>query len=136
MTVAYRTGPSLIHGIGLFAAEPVLAGTVVWRFSPETDRAFTPDEVASLSEPERSEILSLVHTYISAFSGKYVQNLDDAKYFNHSPDSNVVDSDAEECCIAVRDIAKGEELTIDYRRFPEENPLNFEVHVIFGGKNK
>jgi len=85
--------------------------------------------VDALPEPERSKILSLVHSYISASSGKYVINLDDAKYFNHSPSSNVIDSDTEECCVAVRDIQEGEELTIDYRKFPEENPLNFDVVI-------
>ena len=31
---------SVIHGIGLFAAEPVSAGTVIWRFDPPFDVTF------------------------------------------------------------------------------------------------
>jgi SET domain-containing protein len=127
MLVKTRTGPSRLHGTGLFAAEPVRAGTVVWRFHLDTDREYTREEVEALPEPERSRILSLVHSYISASSGRYIVNLDDGKFFNHSSRSNVVDSDVEECCVAVRDIAEGEELTIDYRKFPEEDPLNFSV---------
>lgn len=127
MLVKYRTGPSPIHGTGLFATEPVCAGTIVWRFSPDTDRSYSREEVEMLPEPKRSEILGLVHSYVSASSGRYVVNLDDARYFNHSSRSNVVDSDVEECCVAVRDIAEGEELTIDYRKFHEDDPINFVV---------
>lgn len=119
---------SSIHGLGLFAAESISAGQIVWEFTPGVDEAFTREEVELLSEPRRSEILSLVHSYISQYSGKYVVNNDDGKYFNHSPNPNVIDGVDEEC-IAARDIVAGEELTIDYRKFPEENPLNFDVVV-------
>src|SRR5580698_6821548 len=126
MTVATTAAPSPIHGTGLFAAEHIRAGTVVWRLTPGIDEVYSREEVDALPEPKRSEILSLVHSYISQYSGKYVFNTDNSKYFNHDPEPNVIDGD-DESCVAVRDISIGEELTIDYRKFPEENPLNFEV---------
>jgi uncharacterized protein len=119
---------SRLHGTGLFAIDPIRAGTVVWEFTPGIDEAYTREEVEALPEPKRSEIFSLVHTYISNHNGKFHLNAGDAVYFNHSPDPNVIDGDDEgEECVAARDIAAGEELTIDYRKFPEENPLNFNV---------
>ena len=128
MLVKTKLGPSRIHGTGLFADEPIGAGTVVWKFTPGFDVAYTREEAEALPEPKRSEILSLIHSYISAHDGKFHLNAGEAIYFNHSPIPNVIDGNTEEC-VAVRDIAVGEELTIDYRKFPEENPTNFEVIV-------
>lgn len=126
MLVKTKIGLSRIHGIGLFAAESIRAGTIVWEFTSGVDAAYTREEVEVLPEPLRSEILSLKHSYISQHSGKYVTNGGNAKYFNHSFEPNVIDGESEEC-VAARDIAVGEELTIDYTKFPEDNPLNFEV---------
>ena len=121
MTVKTKTGPSTIHGTGLFADEFISKGTLVWKFSPEVDREWTKEEAEQLPEPLRSEILSLSHAFISSYSGKYISEGDDAKYANHSSDPNTIDDphSKEEVCIAARDIARGEEITFDYRTFDE-----------------
>jgi len=119
--VRTKTGPSLIHGTGVYADEPIAAGVVVWRFMPGKDRAYTREEVEQLPEPRRSEILRLFHPYISKQTGRYITFGDDAGYINHSDAPNLgtryEDGVEEDINFAVRDISVGEELTIDYRTF-------------------
>ena len=121
MLVNTRIGLSEIHGTGLFATESIASGAVVWRFVPGEDGAYTKNEADTFPEPRRSEILGLYHSYISKQTDRYISCGDDAKYINHSDTPNLgtrfevgVEEDIN---FALRDIAEGEELTIDYRTF-------------------
>ena len=38
LRVATRLAPSQIHGLGLFATEPIPAGTLVWDFDDPSDQ--------------------------------------------------------------------------------------------------
>ena len=40
--------PSAIHGLGVFLAQPVPKGGLIWRFDSRIDRVYTLDELASL----------------------------------------------------------------------------------------
>ena len=123
LVVKTQVKPSSIEGRGLFAAEHIQKGTVIWRFDPTVDCVYTKEEIMNLPEPKRSEILSLKYSYISRDIGKYVDCGDDAKYINHSDTPNLIvgkrvrgqESDG----IAARDIEAGEEITYDYREFDE-----------------
>jgi SET domain-containing protein len=119
LTVKTRIGPSAIEGMGLFAAEDIKAGTVTWRFVSGFDRFFSADEIAALPEPARTDLIN--HTYVDAATGRHVLCLDNARFMNHAdnPNTRGVHSDGtiEGYDIATRDIARGEELTCDYRQF-------------------
>lgn len=109
---------SSIHGIGLFAAQLILKGTVVWRFHPVIDIKLTGEEIARLAEPCREQTVK--YTYRDKLSGLYVLCGDDARFFNHSDEPNCIDvfNDAEaDLTLARRDIQEGEELTCDYALF-------------------
>jgi uncharacterized protein len=109
--------PSRIHGIGLFAAEPIRAGTVVWRLHPAIDLELTEDELEALAEPAREQLRK--YTYTDLVRRKLVLCGDDARFFNHEDAPNCLDyPDAEGGkTVAARDIAAGEELTSDYAKF-------------------
>lgn len=119
LMVKTRLGPSSIAGIGLFAGEDIPAGTLTWRFVPGFDQLFTEQQVSSLPEPARSEVLN--YTYKHRQTGFYVYCLDNARFMNHAKDPNTrgihVDGTIEGYDIATRDIPKGEELTCDYFTF-------------------
>lgn len=120
----YLQGSS-IHGIGVFVAEPIPAGTGVWDFHPDVDWRLTPEALARFPEPFRARFRTWC--YREGESGLYVLCGDNAKFMNHSAAPNCDDAGA--FTVAVRDIAAGEELTCDYRSFDadsRERGLEFE----------
>jgi len=108
---------SAIHGIGLFAAERIPKGTVIWRHSREIDLLLTAEEIAALHPAARVQIEK--YTYLDRELGKFVLCGDDARFFNHSDAPNCHDiPDARGgTTVAARDIEPGEELTSDYASF-------------------
>lgn len=119
LLVKTRLAPSAIAGIGLFADEDIKAGMVTWRFMPGLDQLFSDDDLATLPEAVRTQFLT--YTYLHAATGKHVYCLDNARFMNHSDTPNtagVHEGNAiEGHDIALRDIARGEELTCDYHAF-------------------
>jgi SET domain-containing protein len=117
--VKTRLGLSEIAGIGLFAAEDIPKGTVTWCFMGDFDRLLSQDEIDSLPEPARSNLLD--HVYLHEASGAYVLCADNARFMNHANEPNTEGVHApgaiEGYDVATRDIAAGEELTCDYRTF-------------------
>lgn len=109
--------PSAIAGLGLFAAEPITAGQVWWRFDPRIDRAFTQDEYAQF--PLHTQ--EWLKTYAYLQYGHWVLCSDQAMFVNHSEAPNSVTAGDES--IALRDIAIGEEIVENYREFCEDWPL-------------
>lgn len=119
LTVKTFLLPSSIHGKGVFAAEPIPRGTVVWRFAPAEDLLLT--EPPSLGPTAETYLRHFA--FFDAGRGGFVVCGDNAKWMNHSDDANttavfegtnprVYDRD-----VAVRDIHPGEEITCDYRAF-------------------
>lgn len=124
LLVKTTTGPSTVAGTGVFATEPILQDTIIWRFDSAVDFAYTPAEAEALPEPTRSEIKSVYHSYVSKQTGRYILAGDDAKYMNHSVAPNVGTEyrgdSQEDTGFALRDIQAGEELTVDYYAFAQE----------------
>lgn len=105
---------SKIHGIGLFADEDIAKGTLVWQFEPKIDLMLSQVEVDFLSEDSKKQFLN--YAFFDKGTGKYVLCGDDARFFNHSSNNNCDDSQPN-VTVAMYDIKKGEELTVDYRTF-------------------
>lgn len=103
---------SLIHGIGLFADEDIPKGTIVWKFNDLIDLVLSEEQIDSLEEASKSQILNYSFKTVN---GYYVLVGDDNRFINYSKDPNIIDiDDIESPSIAIRDIKKGEELTCDY----------------------
>ena len=119
LLVRTRIGQSPIEGTGLFAAEPIKAGTVTWRFMPGYDQLFTAEQIANLPDDARAAVET--YTYLHAPSGLFVYCLDNARFMNHADDANTAgvhsEGEIDGYDVATRDIAVGEELTCDYRVF-------------------
>ncbi len=108
---------SRIHGIGLFAGEPVPKGTLVWRLHPTIDIQLGEEAIASLAPPAREQILK--YTYKDVVLGTHVLCGDDARFMNHDASPNCLDvpDPMGGTTTAARHIAAGEELTCDYSLF-------------------
>lgn len=109
--------PSPIAGLGLFAAEPIAAGQVWWRFDPRIDRTFSESAFAEL--PEQTQEWLKTYAYLQA--GSWVLCGDHAMFVNHSETPNSVTMGNES--IALRDIAVGEEIVENYREFCDDWPM-------------
>lgn len=106
---------SPIHGLGVFAAEPVKHGQIVWAFEPLIDRRI------SLSDYRASpaQLRDYLEHYCEFFPELDLLLLsgDHDRFTNHSDDPNTEvegPSTPEALVFACRDIAAGEEITCDY----------------------
>ncbi len=108
---------SNIHGVGLFAAQNIAKGTVIWRLNPVIDRKLSAQEIEALAPPAQEQVRK--YTYQDRILGQFVLCGDDARFFNHQENPNCLDYPDENggCTMAARDIREGEELTCDYASF-------------------
>jgi len=108
-------GPSVIEGVGVFAAEPVRAGQPIYRFEPAFDRLISPADLAVMPESIRRFIDRYTYPHPSDPS-LLVLDADNGRHMNHSGRPNTDFSDAV-FGYAIRDIAAGEEITCNYAEF-------------------
>lgn len=99
-----------IHGIGLFAGEPIKKGTVIWGFDGPIDLRFKPEDVKPMSE----RMKAFLSRYAYCERGTLVLCGDHARFMNHSPEANCGNDPTRQFTLALRDIAEGEELTDNY----------------------
>lgn len=123
LLVRVRVDRSAIHGLGVFAAEPIPRGSAVWRFTPGFDLDLDPALVQAQPQPLRERLLH--YGYIDPRLGRYILCCDDARFLNHSAVPNLRPDftlDRYGVDIAARDIAAGEELTVDYEAVEGARP--------------
>ena len=116
LQVSHWIGPSDVHGTGLFAAESVAEGSLLWCYEPGLERRLCLNEL----EPD-ARSTALHYGYVNPLVPSLVVVCgDDARFWNFPPvgsPANAVPSvellHGEALIIAARDIAAGEELLID-----------------------
>jgi uncharacterized protein len=114
---------SPLHGLGVFASEVIPSGTAVWRFTPGFDLELDPAVLARQPDHFRERLLH--YGYIDPRLGRYILCCDDARFLNHSDDPNMTPDftlDRHGVDIAIREIAAGEELTVDYGLLEGKTP--------------
>ena len=107
-------------GYGVVATKFIPKGTITWAID-KLDRTFSPDQIKNM-EPFYQNILD-TYAYRNP-EGNYILCWDNARFVNHSSNSNCITT-AYEFEVAVRDIQPGEELTDDYGYLNVDEP--FEV---------
>ena len=112
MTPQLRHAPSQIHGQGCYALTPIAAGTRVREYVGE--RIPAAEAIRREADLTRPAIFTLWLDEERAIDGWVGGN--ESIYINHCCDPNCEwdFTDDEAYVLAVRDIAAGEELTIDY----------------------
>lgn len=104
--------PSPIHGVGLFALQDVKSGTVVvW----ECGRCLVVPEDVLERNMFHAEAAQVRRWGYLRSPGVWLLPCDHARYVNHSDAPNLKTGRFGD--YAARDIAAGEELTVDYRAF-------------------
>ena len=102
-------------GKGLFAKEQIPKGTIVW-YGCSKCKIISEKEFNKMSKNEKIDFLE--HAYRRK-DGSFLEPCDEAKFLNHSCNSNILDT-GKGFDIAVRNIKKGEEATYDYRVFYDD----------------
>ena len=133
--------PSDIEGLGLFAAENIAKGTIVWKFVPGVDALLDASEIESL--PAVAQDICKRYAYLDPASKKYVLCGDDARFENHSENPNTAGAypagEPFGLDVATRDIKKVEEITCDYRAFDAEFDYKFtrsRKNYVSGGETE
>lgn len=107
---------SPVAGFGLFAAERLSRGTVIWEGTPATVHRMPLEEVAAMCARDQSYVRW--HGYLT--HGEWHLNVDSSKYINHSPTPNTEDApDGSDRMVAARDIELDEEITNNYSLYNE-----------------
>lgn len=131
LTILASAKPSPIHGVGLFADEFIPKGIITWRFDPIWDVVFSKDEVEKL--PEHQKRLIKFFAYFSDKRQAYIYSMDDSRFLNHSSHPNhdilPISNEVELCNVSNRDIQIGEELTVDYRSFDDDDAKSKEAYL-------
>jgi SET domain-containing protein len=126
LLVPTRIAPSTIHGIGVFALESITKGTAVWRFAKGLDMEFGREIVDTL--PAHVRTFFAHYGYLDRNMKRIILCFDDARFVNHSDAPNVATDYAQDpygLDVALRDIAAGEELTMDYAGFEAQAERGF-----------
>ncbi|MFT3811249.1 MAG: SET domain-containing protein [Micropepsaceae bacterium] len=116
LTIKTELKASALHGIGLFTAQRIPAGTVVWRFDPLFDLHF-PDAAYEAAPPVQKHHIDY-YGFLSKATREHIYSLDDSRFMNHSDAPNMIVTygagQGEPTMVARRDIAPGEEITVNY----------------------
>jgi SET domain-containing protein len=117
MLVMTKVDYSLTHQLGLFAAEPIPKGTVVWKYQEGFDRLLHQHTLPYLPWVAKQ----FVDRYFCFWRNVILVDGDDARFMNHSDDPNILADESGLCSAmkAVRNIAKGDELTANYNQFDD-----------------
>jgi SET domain-containing protein len=100
--------PSDIHGLGVFAAENIKEGTVVFKHDAELDGWFDNKDY----NPALNSLIQKYCPYDSKLN-KYIKACDNVNWMNHSDQPNL-SAPTYYIHIANKDILIGEELTVNY----------------------
>ena len=126
LLVPTRLAQSPIHGFGVYVVAPIPKGMPVWRFERGLDMEFAPDIVETL--PEHVRTFFSHYGYLDRNVKRIILCFDDARFVNHSDTPNVVTDYAQDAYgldVALRDMAAGEELTMNYEGFEESAARGF-----------
>lgn len=111
-------------GIGLFAAEFIPKGTIVWKMD-SMNNSYKEEEFKSMPNLYKE----FINTYSFKYNNQYILCVDNARFFNHSNTPNC-GSIGDNCTMAQVDINIGDELTDNYFDFgiiEEDNEFNSKI---------
>lgn len=115
LLVRTRVIPSQIEGLGVFADEPIKAGTAIWKLDGFFDRMMPVSEVAALP-PHMQDFIDTYGYPHKELAGLIVFETDNGRFMNHSLSPNTDFSNPSRG-FAICDIAVGEEITCNYFEF-------------------
>lgn len=123
MYVSCKLGKSPIHSIGIFAAEDIKQGQLIYTVDPNIDLNTTLEQFSTFNDEEKARVRYF--GYWSKLDQVWHVDFEDMRYINHSfaPNTTQDFSKTEAPLTALRDIRAGEELTQNYLEFEDVETL-------------
>ena len=115
MLVSTYVAASDVEGVGVFAAEPIKKGTLIWRYDPAFDR-LVPASWLMTETPMMQEFLTKYAYPAHDAPDMLVIEIDNGRFMNHTLSPNTDFTRVVEG-YAVRNIKAGEELLCNYAEF-------------------
>jgi len=117
-----RLRPSSAHGVGVFAIKDIPSNTNLFPDHEEEEWfPFSDDELSHLDEEVRDMVADFFtkqngHTWVS----RSLNNINIGWFLNHGDAPNADHDLKKDTFITIKKVKKGEELLIDYNKFPNE----------------
>lgn len=125
LTIDTYLDRSTVHGIGVFAAEDVAKGQVVWRFNPVSDLEFSDEQWRALAAQTCAQSFKHIARYAYKENNRFYVCLDNAQFMNHDAvNHNVTNNKFDNTMTARTDIRKGQELICNYSEYCDEDDGN------------
>jgi hypothetical protein len=116
---------SSLHGIGVFAAQDIARGRVVWEYNPLLDLEFSREQWQRIQQQASPHSFKHIRRYSYKEDNRFYVCLDNAQFMNHSSDApNVANVKSNNTMVAKTDIRKGEELLCDYFEYCDSDDYN------------
>lgn len=128
LTIRHYVAKSAIEGCGLFCAERIAKGDVIFRYDFRFVMLVSDAEIATLNAGMREAVLKYSYrgTGKDKLVGAVYYCIDDSRFMNHSSDPNSIWVPADETYIAANDVPAHTELTCDYADFCDPSELCFQ----------
>lgn len=134
MLVPTYVAASDVEGVGVFAAEPIKKGALIWRYDPGFDR-LVPSSWLNEQTPMMRDFLTKYAYPAHDQPDMLVIEIDNGRFMNHSLAPNTDFTKVIEG-YALRDIAAGEELICNYSEFDPGFELLPSVVAAFSVREK
>jgi SET domain-containing protein len=115
LMISTYLAPSAIEGLGVFAAEPVQRGQLMWSLNSKFDIFIQVSEIESYPPHMQDYISRYTYTHLE-MAGVVILDCDNGKFMNHSLKPNT-DFRIFDTGYALTDIAPGDEITCNYHEF-------------------
>lgn len=113
---------SKLSGVGLFAAEDIQRGRIIWEFNPAVDLMFTTEQWESLLAGVAAPARDTLRRYSYKSHNLLYLCTDNAQFMNHGGETkNIGNNAGDDTMYALRDINAGEELLCDYFEFSDND---------------
>ncbi len=128
LTVKTYLAPSTVHGIGLFAAEPIPANSTVWQYNEHIDSIYPEDIFLNICRNVHQNTLQHLLNCSYKRSGRYFYLTDNARFINHSELANIVFID-DYTEVALHEIKPEEEILENYLLSYDDSDFFFQESI-------
>lgn len=129
-TVKTYVDKSDIDGLGVFTAEKITKGQIVWRFEPNLDRIISKKQFKKFPKIAQDHVRKC--GFLLKDRKNYMLGVDNDIYANHSKDNNLAENFSKRykkyhTMVASRDIEIDEELTQNYFEYDDNRDANYKL---------